>query len=824
MKGRKSSASKFDRKEFDQRTLSAAVNLIVYGCHVQKYNKSNRKPISRLYYLYEEDMDYLQYLHAGRPFTQCRIPLLDIIELREIPTTESFQNLPYQRTLQITFASKKHTILFNTKNERDLFWQGLQYFIDVAEHNLIRDIKSTNDNQIVEQITLKQIKGMLPQLSITKQELKSLFNQYDLERRGFISSSDYQDLLKRLMNQDFVRFIFDKYAVQQMNKQEFIKFLTNEQSPNQKQCEDAFRLFAKQDGNNYSLSFLEFLNYLLSTYNQLFDYQKTQIYQSEDYPLTDYWINSSHNTYLMGDQLTSESSIQAYINAFQKGCRCVELDCWDGDNNQPIIYHGFTMTSRISFESVIQTIKEYGFKYSKYPLILSLEVHCCVKQQDVMADILKTYLNENLLLLPDDYKSSEYYPKLNKLYYKVIIKHRGKMKSSLQYRERFISISPINIFQPNFEESESPDILKRPSLSIQGDQQQLNTPTTLKPRSQKSFKRQDHGLPMLQLRNTINPFQIDEEMKPNKVIHKTKTETTLRPKYKISNIETQFQFDAPNPRCQIVQLPLKVDSDEDISIDKAKKEKAESLKMSSITALFGAAIKQQNRTVWEISSLDESKVNENLLDFHRRYFTRIYPSGSRVDSSNYDPIPAFNSGSQIVALNFQTNDMPMLLNMCKFMENGGIESGYVLKPQWMRSDGKKKIGEFSSTQLSFTLSLLVGYNLRQLNNQNAKVNPQIKISIRGLLQDEQNNKPQIATISQSGLNPQFNFIYKYNIKCPDLAFLIFEVLDASKNFLGWSAIPLSCMSFGYRAVQLLSQYLKPLPKSCLLVHVQKNTD
>lgn len=41
----------------------------------------------------------------------------------------------------------------------------------------------------------------------------------------------------------------------------------------------------------------------------------------------------------------------------------------------------------------------------------------------------------------------------------------------------------------------------------------------------------------------------------------------------------------------MVQAQLKVDSDEDISTDKAKKEKAESLKMSSITALYGAAIK-----------------------------------------------------------------------------------------------------------------------------------------------------------------------------------------------------------------------------------------
>ena len=50
--------------------------------------------------------------------------------------------------------------------------------------------------------------------------------------------------------------------------------------------------------------------------------------------------------------------------------------------------------------------------------------------------------------------------------------------------------------------------------------------------------------------------------------------------------------------------------------------------------------------------------------------SRVYPKGSRVDSSNYDPQPMWNAGSQMVALNFQTADKPMQLNEGKFLQNG----------------------------------------------------------------------------------------------------------------------------------------------------------
>lgn len=51
-------------------------------------------------------------------------------------------------------------------------------------------------------------------------------------------------------------------------------------------------------------------------------------------------------------QLAGNSSVEMYKQVLLSGCRCIELDCWKGrtTEEEPVITHGFTMTTEISFK------------------------------------------------------------------------------------------------------------------------------------------------------------------------------------------------------------------------------------------------------------------------------------------------------------------------------------------------------------------------------------------------------------------------------------------------------------------------------------------
>ena len=96
---------------------------------------------------------------------------------------------------------------------------------------------------------------------------------------------------------------------------------------------------------------------MLSDENAPVFLDRLDIYQDMDQPMPHYYVNSSHNTYLTGRQFGGKSSVEIYRQVLLSGCRCVELDCWDGkgdDEGEVIITHGKAMCTDVYFKVLLQ--------------------------------------------------------------------------------------------------------------------------------------------------------------------------------------------------------------------------------------------------------------------------------------------------------------------------------------------------------------------------------------------------------------------------------------------------------------------------------------
>jgi Phosphatidylinositol-specific phospholipase C, X domain len=238
-------------------------------------------------------------------------------------------------------------------------------------------------------LSVDEVAGLFERInvSISKRKLQKMFKDDDVNADGKLTKSEFSGLYEKLIQSGSqIRVLFDYLSEGKavLSKEKFNDFLKSQRDT-----------FTKLSTKN-EVTFAEFSAYIQDDTSALYDFSRRELNMDMALSWTAYWINSSHNTYLTGDQLKSTSSIDAYVYALILGCRCVELDVWDGPNG-PQVYHGYTMTSKIPFRNVIDAIKSNAFAASQFPLILSLEVHCSTSQQDQMAEILVDILGDLLL-------------------------------------------------------------------------------------------------------------------------------------------------------------------------------------------------------------------------------------------------------------------------------------------------------------------------------------------------------------------------------------------------------------------------------------------
>jgi len=195
---------------------------------------------------------------------------------------------------------------------------------------------------------------------------------------------------------------------------------------------------------------------------------------------------------------------------------------------------------------------------------------------------------------------------------------------------------------------------------------------------------------------------------------------------------------------------------------------------------------------------------------NKRQLTRTYPAGSRVNSSNYDPVPMWNGGSQFVALNFQTENCDeMNVYRAKFRDNK--ECGYVLKPLFLR-DLSIKFDPLNPATFDakaarvLKITIISAQNLpKPLHEVKGEIiDPYVIVKVHGV--DQDNKTVETSVVLDNGFNPVWNTEFTFNLSVPDLALVHVQVWDKDElsmdDFIGQCVVPFNSLRTGYRQFHL----------------------
>ncbi|XP_075452136.1 1-phosphatidylinositol 4,5-bisphosphate phosphodiesterase beta-4 isoform X1 [Ascaphus truei] len=543
-----------------------------------------------------------------------------------------------------------------------------------------------------------------------------------------------------------------------------------------------------------------FCRYLMSDENAPVFLDRLELYQEMDHPLAHYFISSSHNTYLTGRQFGGKSSVEMYRQVLLAGCRCVELDCWDGkgEDQEPIITHGKAMCTDILFKDVIQAIKETAFVTSEYPVILSFENHCSKYQQYKMSKYCEEMFGDLLLKQPLEthiLEPSRPLPSPNDLKRKILIKNKRlkpevekkqleALKSMMEAGE---TVAPVSILEDDIEEE------------IENADQEEEAHPEFKFGTELSAD----DLSQKEAINSTKKAVEDAEQENNnkKGVITVEDEQAWMSSYKYVGATTNIH---PYLSTMInYAQPVKFQG------FKVAEERSIHYNMSSFNESVGLGYLKTHAI--------------EFVNYNKRQMSRIYPKGGRVDSSNYMPQIFWNAGCQMVSLNYQTPDLAMQLNQGKMEYNGSC--GYLLKPDFMRRPDRT-FDPFSETPVDGVIAATC--SVQVISGQflsDKKIGTYVEVDMYGLPTDTIRKEFRTRMVMNNGLNPVYNeelFVFR-KVILPDLAVLRIAVYDDNNKLIGQRILPLDGLQAGYRHISLRNEGNKPVSLPTIFCNIVLKT-
>jgi phosphatidylinositol phospholipase C delta len=471
-----------------------------------------------------------------------------------------------------------------------------------------------------------------------------------------LNFAEFQEFVKLMKKREDVRAIYREVASdveKGITAQEFFAFLRNIQHENidadPAYWENVFARFSRRSKSKEQalqdtiegtprMNEAALTSYLISTFNVPMESLPAKI--TLDGPLNEYYISSSHNTYLLGRQVAGQSSVEAYISALNRGCRCVEVDCWNGSDGKPVVMHGRTLTSQVSFADVMSTISKYAFVKTPFPLWVSLEVHCNPQQQALMADIIIKACGEKLVTESID-PTSEQLPSPSQLLNRILIKVKKPrlfQESTLDLpagRSRGSSVSSPYVRPVLLDNSTISAGLLPPS------------PYVKEPRAARG-QNSNEGKESFSSSTSDSESLTEDMAKAKESNRRNKTSNIIKVLGQLGVYSAGLKFNG-------------FDSPE--------------------SKAYNHIFSFMENTFDKNSKSPDDK--RSIIRHNMRYMMRVYPNGMRVNSTNFDPLKYWRRGVQMVALNWQTYDLGMQINDAMFA-GGTDQSGYIRKPSEMR--------------------------------------------------------------------------------------------------------------------------------------------